>query len=194
LLSDESPPCDIARLPRPIIGYSGLISKRLDLDLLEYIAIKHSEWSIVLIGATDERWCVQQLTRLKQMKNIYFLGLKDVKEVPYYVKEFDVCLVPYVIDKETENLSPLKLYDFMATGKPIVTTDFPTAHEFKDIVYIAVSKENCTCRIEEALLEPRNGLFTTRRHTAALNTWEHRINQLSGLLETSLKDKQLRMQ
>ena len=189
LFSDDSPPSDIGNLPRPIIGYSGLISRRLDLDLIQHIACTHPEWSLVLIGAIDERWCEQQLARLRQMNNVHFLGLKDIDAVPYYVKAFDVCFIPYVIDEETENLSPLKLYDFMATGKPIVTTAFPSAQEFKDIVYIADSKESFTQSIEVALLESDNGLFNARRHAASLNTWEHRTHQLSLLMEARITQR-----
>ena len=146
----------------------------------------------MFVGTVDERWCEQSLKRLKQIENVHLLGMKDVKVLPYYVKEFDVCIIPYALDKETENLSPLKLYDFMATGKPIVTTNFPVAQEFKDIVYIADSEENCIRRIEEALTEPRNGLFKKRRHIASCNTWEHRINQLSGIIENSINTKQVK--
>lgn len=190
-LTDDTPmPSDISQLPKPVIGYSGLISRRLDLDLIQHIASAHPEWSLALMGAIDDRWCEHQIDRLRQMDNVYFLGLKDIKLVPYYVKAFDVCFIPYVIDEETENLSPLKLYDFMATGKPIVTTAFPSANEFRDLVYIADSNEIFTQCVEKALLEPHNGLFHERRHTASLNTWDHRVNQLSRLIESHLAGRQ----
>jgi glycosyltransferase involved in cell wall biosynthesis len=188
LSSKESPPADIIRLQRPIIGYSGLISCRLNLDLIHHVACSHPEWSLVFIGAIDERWCENQLARLSQLNNVSFLGLKDIKAVPYYVKAFDVCLIPYMINEETENLSPLKLYDFLATGKPIVTTAFPSALEFEDIVYIADSKESFTHNIKKALLEQNDDLFSARRHSASLNTWEQRIKQLSRLIESRLAE------
>ena len=140
LFSDESQPADIAQVARPIVGYSGLISGRLDLGLLEYVAVKHSEWSLVLIGATDDRRCESGIERLRQMKNIHFLGIKEIRQVPYYIKVFDVCLLPYLINGETENLSALKLYDYMAAGKPIVSMDVPAAKEFARVIHIADSK------------------------------------------------------
>ena len=186
LLSSDPLPSDIARLPKPIIGYSGLISRRLDLDLLEHIAIKNPEWSLVLIGEVNDSGCENELIRLRALKNVYFLGSKDIELVPYYVKAFDVCFIPYAINEETENLSPLKLFDFMATGKPIVTTAFPAALEFKDIIYISESKGSCIRCIEEALLEPRDAFYDARRNIASLNTWEHRVNLLSNLIESRL--------
>lgn len=189
LLSNEPLPADIARLPRPIIGYSGLISTRLDLSLLQHIASTNPEWSFVLIGAVDDRGCKRELGRLRELNNVHFLGLKEVTQVPYYIKAFDVGIIPYMINEETENLSPLKLYDFMAAGKPIVTTDFPAAIEFKDIVYIADRKETFTHRIYEALCGKDDSLYVKRRHTASQNTWDHRVSQLSRLIESRLTDR-----
>ncbi len=76
----------------------------------------------------------------------------------------------------------------MATGKPIVTTNFPAAQEFSDVVYVRDSKESFTRSIEKALLETDNSLFRERRRIASLNTWEHRVNHLSRLIECRLTD------
>ncbi|MFV9646120.1 MAG: hypothetical protein ACNYWU_09885, partial [Desulfobacterales bacterium] len=114
-LTDDTPmPSDISQLPKPVIGYSGLISRRLDLGLIGYIAKSHTEWSLVLIGEVNDGGCENELNRLREMKNVYFLGIKEITQVPHYVRVFDVCIVPYKLNEQTENLSPLKLYDFMA--------------------------------------------------------------------------------
>ena len=189
MLSNNSLPSDIARLPRPVIGYSGLISRRLDLNLLQHLAITHPEWSIALIGAINDHGCKEELRCLWEMKNAYFLGLKEIKQVPYYVKAFDACLVPYAINEQTENLSPLKLYDFMAAGKPIVATNFPAAQEFKDVIYLADSQETFALCVEKALHENNDALSIQRRRIASQNTWEHRVEQISGLIEVHLPHK-----
>lgn len=189
LLSNEPLPADVARLPKPIIGYSGLISARLDLNLLRYIASTNPEWSFVLIGVIDNRGCKRELGRLRELNNVHFLGLKEIKQVPYYIKAFDVGIIPYMINEETENLSPLKLYDFMAAGKPIVTTNFPAAQEVKDLIYIADRKETFTRRIDVALREKDDSLYVKRRCTASQNTWDHRVSQLSRLIESRLTDR-----
>ena len=186
LLSDNQSPTDISRLPKPIIGYSGLIAKRLDLELLEHIAVTRPEWSVALIGAIDDRECESELNRLKRLHNIHFLGLKDIKDVPFYVKAFDVGVIPYVINEESENLSPLKLYDFLAMGLPIVTTNFTAAREFKNLVYIADSKETFIHYIERALIENDDSIFAERRSVASLNSWENRVKQLSFLIKSRL--------
>ncbi len=77
------------KLPKPVIGYSGLISRSLDLGLIDYIAKSHSEWSLVLIGEVNDAGCESELNRLREMKNVYFLGNKKIDLVPHYVKVFD---------------------------------------------------------------------------------------------------------
>ena len=179
-------PPDVLPLPKPVIGYSGLISRRLDLDLIEYIAMSHPEWSMALIGEINSGGCQRELDRLREMKNIFFLGDKKIDQVPHYVKAFDACIVPYKLNEQTQNLSPLKLYDFMAMGKEIVTTNFPIAREFKDVLHIAESKENFVSCVEKSLSEKDKGLFAKRRQIAAQNTWDDRIATLSGIIESHL--------
>ncbi len=134
----------------------------------------------------NDAGCESELNRLREMKNVYFLGIKEITQVPHYVRVFDVCIVPYKLNEQTENLSPLKLYDFMAMGKEIVTTDFPIAREFKDILHIAESNDSFVNCIKEALAEKDEALFTKRRQIAAQNTWEDRIVELSSIIESHL--------
>jgi glycosyltransferase involved in cell wall biosynthesis len=186
LTNNTQMPNDISQLQKPIIGYSGLISSRLDLDLIKYIAKSRSEWTLVFIGAVNDIGCRDDLNRIREMSNVYFLGNKKIDLVPHYVKVFDVCIIPYESNEQTQNLSPLKLYDFMAMGKEIVTTDFPAAQQFKELIYIANSKVGFIDCVEKALFEPQNNLYKARRHVASLNTWENRVKQISRLIETRL--------
>jgi len=186
LTDDISIPSDISRLPKPIIGYSGLISRRLDLGLISYIATSHPEWSLALIGEVNDAGCESEFNKLKEMKNVFFLGNKKIDLVPHYIKVFDTCIVPYKLNEQTQNLSPLKLYDFMAMGKEIVTTNFPIAREFKDVLNIAESKETFVNCIVKSLSEKDYGLFAKRRQIAAQNTWDDRITTLSSIIESHL--------
>jgi len=154
--------------------------------LLKHVATAHPEWSLVLMGATDDRHCADELRALGQMTNVYFLGRKEIEQVPYYVKAFDVCLIPYKVNERAENASPLKLYDYMALGKPIVTTDFPAAKAFSDVVYIANSEKEFTHYVGVALSEQGGSLFLKRRRVAAKHTWEDRVEQLSELIQAHL--------
>jgi glycosyltransferase involved in cell wall biosynthesis len=182
-------PKDIALLPLPIIGYSGLISKRLNLKMIKEIADTHPEWSIALIGTVDDTGCVNKLVDLKKSKNVFFLGEKNIDELPFYVSAFDVCIIPYEINDETKNLNPLKLYDFMATGKPIVTTNIPAAQEYKKFIYLVNSSENISKYINKALNEKNCRKKEERIMVASMNTWDHRVETLSNLIEMKIDCK-----
>jgi len=182
--SDAPPPADIVHLPRPVIGYSGLIAARLDMALLREIALSRPEWSLVLIGAVDDRYCAAEWLTLRQMPNVHCLGIKEVDLVPRYIKAFDVCLVPYTLSERADNASPLKLYDYLAAGKPIVTTAFAAADAFREVVRIADSNEAFIRHIEAALSEKDDDLPAKRRRIAADNTWERRVEQLSDIIQS----------
>ena len=182
LQSNSDPPKDLRVLPKPIIGYSGLISSRLDFEIIDYIAIKHPEWSLVLMGGVN-KGCDNILHRFRKFKNIHLPGLKPIDQVPYYVKNFDVCIIPYGKNEQSENLSPLKLYDYFAMGKPVVTTDFPAARKFQHVIKISNSKETFLKNIEDVILSDNNQLFIERRKIALENTWDHRIEELSKIIQ-----------
>jgi len=188
-MSDDGPlPSDIAHLPRPIIGYSGLISSRLDLELLVSIAQEYSQWSLALVGMVRDQKCRGLMERLCSLANVYLLGYKTVDLVPYYVKAFDVCLIPYRAGEEAVHINPLKLYDYLACGKPVVSVDIPSLRPFAEVVRIAKDKETFIRCIEEALRE--DGSLTSRRlGIAKQNTWEVRVEQLSVLIQEALQAK-----
>ena len=182
-------PADLAMVPRPRIGYSGLVSRRLDLALVEDIAIRHPEWSLVLMGAVNDNGIVSILDRLAQRPNIHFLGAREISAVPHYVCGFDACMIPYAINEQTRNLSPLKLYDFLAAGKPTVITDIPAARDFSNLVYIAASKDAFTQHLETALAETDRGLSDQRMRVARCHTWESRVAGLSRIIHAHLRDR-----
>jgi glycosyltransferase involved in cell wall biosynthesis len=185
--SNEPPPPDIAELPKPLIGYSGLIASRLDLNLLRHLATTHPDWSIVLLGTTDDRNCAVELMRLRQTENVHFLGRREIDQVPRYIQAFDVCIIPYQIDERAQNASPLKLYDYMAAGKPIVTTNFSAANQFKKVVRVADNQEEFLNYIKDALSENDHDLCLERQRIAAENTWEQRVRQLSRIVQFHLE-------
>jgi glycosyltransferase involved in cell wall biosynthesis len=188
---DKPLPVDMEGVQKPVFGYSGLISKRLDLMLLYRFALKYPRWSLVLVGEVNDQGCKEVLTRLKGLPNVHFLGVKEIREVPYYVKAFDVGIIPYKIDEETKSLSALKLYDFMSIGLPIIATNFPSVREFKNVVYIAESEDDFCHNAEKALAEDDINGAKKRRSLASENTWEHRVSMLSDVinLHLTLKSK-----
>jgi glycosyltransferase involved in cell wall biosynthesis len=183
-------PEDISRLPRPIIGYSGLISARLNLELIYHLAREKPHWSIVLIGQAGFQNYFKEFNELRELQNVYFLGRKHISLMPSYIKAFDVGIIPYQEDEHSKNISPLKLYDYLAAGKPIVTTDFPAVHEFNKLVRVASTKDKFVSCIEEALVNDTRALSLKRRSCALQNSWEIRMKQVSDILISHLYSKE----
>jgi len=169
-------PDDIAALPRPILGYIGaLTSYRIDFNLINYIAQRHPDWSIVLIGPVGE---MTTDNRLLKRDNIYCLGTKDYRTLPQYIKAFDVCLLPYVLNEYTRYNFPLKFWEFMATGKPIVATNTPAFDDFKDFIPVCGSKDAFAAALADALKGHQDSKKNLRIDEARKNTWQKRISTM----------------
>jgi len=188
-MANPTLPNDIATLPRPIIGYVGHISIRLNLALLRQIALDHPEWSLALVGSVWEHGCADELAALRSLPNVYFLGRKDVNQVPYYIKACQVCLIPYKQGKEAQNINPLKLYEYLACGKPVVSIDIPALEPFAGVVQIADRAVDFGAKIEVALREDHEGLVHRRQALVAAHTWDARVEELSRLITLALSSK-----
>ncbi|MBQ5777189.1 MAG: glycosyltransferase, partial [Oscillospiraceae bacterium] len=132
-------PEDMKEIKHPIIGFVGMLQECIDYDKIEYLANECPDWSIVLVGKPLPG---VNLDYLKKYENIYFLGMKKYDELPAYLQRFDVCLNIFRDGNLSRDVSPLKFYEYLATGKPVVSTPEPLqVLEYSDAVYIA-SKED----------------------------------------------------
>ena len=128
----------IIRKGKPIIGYYGALATWFDYDLIKHLAIMNKNCEIVLIGVEYDHSYKRQ--HLDKYNNIHFLGTIPYKELPYYAKFFDTCMIPFVINDITEATSPLKLFEYMALHKPIITTAMHECKKYKSVM-IANTKE-----------------------------------------------------
>ena len=181
-------PDDMSDLPSPRIGYSGLIGNRLDLELIEHLARERPSWSIVLIGKVDSRRCEDEMDRLRGLRNVHFLGQKDVSDVPSYVAALDVGLLPYRVNVETTHISPLKMYEYFAAGLPVVSTRIPSAARRGDLVSLADGAAEFIDACDAALTEPQDEA-RARVSEASQNTWDHRVTQLTSIIAPMLQQK-----
>jgi len=184
--SDEPPLADLQDLPRPLIGYVGAINTKLDLSLFVVLAESHPEWSVILVGPVRFPENDPLLQKLLHLENVHFLGTKPVELVPYYIKELGVCLLPYTQNEWTRNISSLKLYEYLACGKPVVSSDVPAAREYADLVAIAETATQFTDRVSEALMRDSDEIVARRVEVASQNTWRHRVEQISALIGNSI--------
>ena len=180
-------PNDLASIPSPRLGYSGLIGKRLDLGLLERMATSYPDWSIILIGKVDDRRCEAAMNALRARPNVHFLGEKHFSDVPAYVAGLDVGLLPYEVNEETLHISPLKMYEYLATGLPVVSKDIPSAQKKRDHVAIASDEHGFFRSCEQAVSDSGSGR-EARIAEAAVNTWDQRVQQLEDMLMPRLNE------
>ncbi len=174
-------PEDIISIKKPIIGYVGfLTSLRLDIDVLVHIAEQRPDWSLVLVGPEDEAF---KASKLHELDNVYFLGKKKPEELAGYIKGFDVCLNPQVVNVITDINYPLKIDEYLAMGKPTVATKTTFMAYFKDYTYLPTTKEEYVTEIDRALKEDSPELQQARRDFAGEHTWENFVAQIYKYIE-----------
>ena len=178
-------PSDLVCLSKPIVGYMGGVDPwKMDIELLQTIARTHPSWSIALVGYV---WFGFDPTPLQAFPNIHVLGAKHYEDFPGYLKGMDVCIMPFPLNEITRNGDALKCYEYLAAGKPVVSTPVPAAQRFPGIVKIASTPEAFVSAIEESLREDASAVD---RRLAAVqsHSWEHRIEQKSRLIHERLRE------
>lgn len=180
-------PDEIARLPHPVIGYAGLVNWRIDVPLMLHLARRHPEWSFALVGPVVED---DPLRELLAQPNVHAFGRKALEELPGYLKPMDVTLLPYVLNEYTHNIFPLKLYEYAAAGKPMISTDMyeMRAYDGRELI-IGRTPEEFERHIEKALVTDSTEKRAARSQAALANTWEHRLEAISALLEPCLRGR-----
>jgi len=171
---------EIAELPKPVIGFYGLIEKWIDLDLIEYIAKSHPEWSIAMIGKH-----VVDISRFDDIKNVHFLGPKPYEILYTYSKGFDVSLIPFAMNKLTLNVNPLKLREYLAAGIPVVSVDLPEVRKYSEVVKIAVDYEDFVRQTEFAVQENNPYLARYRSDYMQDESWEGKMKSISEVMAES---------
>ena len=177
--ADTAVPDDVAHLARPIMGYYGVIDERLDYDLLRTLAAQNPEASLVMVGPVvkvDPR-------ELPQAANIHWLGQRDYQDLPRYVKSFDVCLMPFALNEATEYINPTKTLEYMAAGKPIVSTAVAdVVHNFTPVVKVARSAEEFVAGVRAAAAAPDQALIERGLQMARGASWEAIVGRMRGLI------------
>ena len=175
-------PDDVARIPGPRVGFVGYIQYWIDLNLVSFLAEQRPGWSFVLVGPISP---LANLERVKRHRNVYLLGRKPEPEIPAYLQAFDCCINPYVTGSLANHCSPLKLYEYLASGKPVVSTDMPEARKFNGEVDVASSYEDflklCSYRIAGS--PEAESAIEGRLKIVASHSWENRFEQLNVLLD-----------
>jgi uncharacterized SAM-binding protein YcdF (DUF218 family)/glycosyltransferase involved in cell wall biosynthesis len=189
-LEDVPVPEEFKNIKSPVIGYVGGIHKWIDLNLIKDLAEGYPQYSFVFIGPIQT-----DVSRLQALKNVYFLGKKEHGELPVFIKYFDAGIIPYLISEYTNNVYPTKLNEYLALGKPVVSTQLPEIMEFNkeygDIVYVGENKEKFGEGIGRAIKEDDRILRTKRIEVSRDNCWEGRIEKISRLIQERIEKNKI---
>lgn len=182
-------PEDLSGIKRPIIGYVGsLNSNRLDINIIEGIALNFPNYSIVLIGPEDETF---RSSNLHQLKNVYFGGEKRGEELPAYINAFDVCINPQLVNEITIGNYPRKIDEYLALGKPVVATKTKTMEAFEEHVYLVEANDDYRDSINKAIFENSDSISSERKKFAASHTWENSVSEIFRLIENTMESVNL---
>jgi glycosyltransferase involved in cell wall biosynthesis len=161
---------------KPIIGYHGALAHWFDFELFEIVAFNRQDLKFVLIGPDVDNSL--RNSGLLKGRNIHWLGMKSYQELPEYVRKFDVAIIPFKLNEITHSTSPIKLYEYMAAGKPVVITPMQESASLGSALLAEGMGEFCH-QLEKALTLKDDAAYTTRlRQIALQNTWNQRASQI----------------
>jgi len=168
-------------IQHPVIGYFGAIADWFDVNLLAEAAERRPDYTFVLLGGVFET----DVSRLQSLPNVKLLGQQPYKTMPQYLYHFDVCTIPFKINPITEATDPVKLYEYLSGGKPVVATKMAELEQYRDYVYLAENAEDFVAKLDTALAERDPELPEKRRTIARQHTWKSRYEAIeAGLRQT----------
>ncbi|OKS84875.1 glycosyltransferase [Mucilaginibacter polytrichastri] len=176
----------LANLPKPIIGYLGTLERRMDYSLILEVVKANPEKTFILAGPVWDNHVPQELFKTK---NVHITGPVPYAEVPQMIKGFDVAIIPFKKDEVSATIFPLKLFEYLCAGKPVVVTDFnPDLKDYTaGTVSYAGSPAIFTAALNEALKTNSPEKVAERVAVSKLNTWAKRTEDIEAIISKHLK-------
>lgn len=166
--TDSTVPDDMKGIERPVVGFFGDIdSQTTDMELMEKLMELLPQMNFVFVGKATV-----DCSALASRKNVHMLGYKPYEQIPHYGKCFDVAIMPWRQNRWIEACNPIKLKEYLALGKPVVSTPFPELQKYLDVVYKAVNPQEFAENIERALFENHASQVAVRRAKVENTTWD----------------------
>ncbi len=174
----------IKEFNKPIIGYSGMVSfSRIDTSFLDFLIQKRPLWQYLFVGPTHQNF----VERYAKYHNVHMIEAVSYQDLPCYIRYFDVAIVPFLVNAHTKGNDLLKFHDFLAMGKPVVSTDIGGARDLQELILIAESPSAFLEKLESALGHQNEEEILKRKMKALENSWPNRIIDLKDLICHQLK-------
>ena len=176
-------PADLARLPRPWLGYSGTLRAQIDIELLAAVARSKPRWSLVFIGDVSRGMSESaEYGALRALPNVHMLGPKSLTELPAYLCHLDAGLLPYRLGGAARFCYPLKMHEYLAAGAPVVSTALSAVEPFASVIRVADGHGEWVTAIEAAMADNGRAALEARRGVAHANSWDIRVDTISRLI------------
>lgn len=177
---------EIASLRGPIVLYIGGIFEWFDFELLKYLARERPQWNFLLIGPTNH-----DLSKYKIFQNIHYVGSRKKEELPDYLKRATVCIIPFILDGLTHSVNPLKLYEYWASGKPVVSVAMKELLplEQSNILEIGRTKQEFLEKLDKNIATDNYSLEMKRRLLAEKYSWPLLFQKYSSIISQNINHK-----
>lgn len=174
----------LKNINHPCIGFFGQIDERMDQDIVTHVARSRPDWQLVFAGRVKKG---VDVSRMQAMPNITFTGYLPYDELPSVVKEYDVCVVPYVLNDLSQACSPIKVYEYLASGKPVVATPLDGLFNCREAILTAAAPDEFLTRLEDALFRDTPERKEFRLDMAESHSWESRTDLLENLMRETVR-------
>jgi glycosyltransferase involved in cell wall biosynthesis len=172
-------PDELKKVPKPIIGFIGSIFNWVDVALIKRAAQKYPAYSFVLVGPV-------QGIEVPNLPNIVTLGAKPYSTIPAYIIAFDVCIIPFIKDQLSDKVDPIKVYEYLSLGKPVVAINLAELEKMQSLIYLAKDDDDFVTSIQKALEEKDLELKNRRVKYALDNSWDSRVTKLIDIISSKI--------
>lgn len=170
-----------SRLPRPVVGFFGLVADWIDVELIAYLARARPAWSFLLVGHL-----YADVTAFDGLGNVVMVGAQPYESLPNWAKSFDVAIIPYRDNRQVRHANPLKLKEYLATGCPVVATPNPEVERFREWVRIARTPRQFLEQIEAAIATEPAAAVEARMAAVRSMTWDARVRAVLDVVATRI--------
>ena len=181
---DPIPPEPIAAITGPVAGFVGAVVEWFDVEIVRRAALARPDVNFVFVGGIAR----VSVDVLDALPNVHFLGQQPYEDMPRYLRRFDVCLVPFLVNEVTASMDLVKVYEYFAQGKPVVCTPVAEMVPYGSFMYLADGPEQFIAQLDRALAEDDPDAVRRRIELARANSWDDRIEVLEQEILTALTD------